>query len=125
MKLNRIRGMRVALAAAVVTLSMGSAFADGGNVLTTGDSTTMGRWYGRAGGLVGSERIEAINKATFAGGGIGITYDKDVAARTNMPRQDAQNGGVGISYDKDVAERTNMPRGEKTQPIKAVGAPRN
>jgi hypothetical protein len=38
-----------------------------------------------------------------------------------MPRQDAANGNVSITYDKDVAERTNMPRGE--QPIKAVGVP--
>jgi len=124
MKLNRVRSIRGALAAAAMTLSMGSAFADAGKV-TTGNSATMDHWYGRAGGLVGADRIEAINKTTFSGAGLGITYDKDVAARTNMPRQDAQNGGVGISYDKDVAERTNMPRGEKTQPIKAVGAPTN
>ena len=124
MKLNRVRSIRGALAAAAMTLSMGSAFADAGKV-TTGNSATMDHWYGRAGGLVGAERIEAINKATLPGGGIGITYDKDVAARTNMPRQDAQNGGVGITYDKDVAERTNMSRGETPQPIKAVGAPTN
>lgn len=123
MKLNRVWSTQVALAAAVAALSIGSTFADGGKVLTTGDSATMDHWYGRAGGLVGSDRIEAINKTTSSGGGIGITYDKDVAGRTNMPRQDAQNGGVGISYDKDVAERTNMPRGEKDQPMKAVGAP--
>jgi hypothetical protein len=120
MKLNLTGDIRIALAAALAVLSIGSAVA-AGEVLRTGDVTTIGQWYGRAGGLVGSDRVEGITKATAGGERVGITYDKDVAARTNMPRQDAENGNVTITYDKDVAERTNMPRGE--QPIKAVGVP--
>ena len=119
MKLNP--SMRMALGATVVALSIGAAFA-GDEVLRTGDSSTMDHWYGRAGGLVGSDRIEAITKATFSAARVGVTYDKDVAARTNMPRQDAGNGNVSITYDKDVAERTNMPRGEKGELTKSVAA---
>jgi hypothetical protein len=122
MKLNRVRSTRVALAAALLALGIGSTFAGDVKVLTTVDGATMGQWYGRAGGLVGAERIEAITKATSPGGPIGITYDKDVAARTNVPRQDAGNGTVGITYDKDVADRTNMSRGEKGAPMNAVSA---
>ena len=120
MQFKSVRNMRLALGATLVALSIGSALG-AGEVLRTGDVTTMGQWYGRAGGLVGSDRVEGITKATAGGERVGITYDKDVAARTNMPRQDAENGNVTITYDKDVAERTNMPRGE--QPIKAVGVP--
>jgi hypothetical protein len=48
-----------------------------------------------------------------SGSKIGISYDADVAARTNMPRGEAAtNGQVGVTYDADVAARTNMPRGQ-------------
>ena len=119
MKLDSVRNMRLALGATLVALSIGSALA-AGDVLRTGDASTMDHWYGRAGGLAGSDRVEGITKATPGGDRVGITYDKDVATRTNMPRQDTGSGDVSITYDKDVAERTNMPRGE--QPIKAVTA---
>lgn len=92
------------------------------DTLHTGDSSTMGKWYGRAGGLVGAERIESLANLPSHGPRIGVTYDTDVAQRTNMPPRDASSDQVGISYDKDVAARTNMPRDEKTQPIQSVGA---
>ena len=103
MKLNRI----VALGIAMASLSIGSALA-GGDALKTGDSHNLDKWYGRAGGLVGSDRVEAIGKAT--GDRVGVLYDKDVAKRTNMPREDVDKSAIGITYDKDVASRTNMQR---------------
>jgi hypothetical protein len=81
----------------------------------------MGQWYGNAGGLQGSDRVTLLGKATSGGKGVGITFDKDVAQRTNMQRDSAPSGQAGIAYDKDVAERTNMPRGQKSAPIQEAG----
>ena len=39
-----------------------------------------------------------------------ITFDKDVAARTNMQRPDGDSSTLGVSFDQDVASRTNMGR---------------
>jgi hypothetical protein len=103
MKLTRIATLGVAVA----LLSAGSAFA-GGETLKTGDVNNMDKWYGHAGGLVGADRIEAIGKAT--GDRVGVSYDQDVAKRTNMPREGVGKSDIGITYDKDVASRTNMPR---------------
>ena len=49
-----------------------------------------------------------------------MTYDKDVAARTNMSTNRSNAASVGISYDKDVAARTNMPRGSEPEPIQSA-----
>jgi len=97
----------VVLGIAVGMLGIGNAFAEG-ETLRTGDSQRMEKWYGRAGGLVGADRIEAIGNATSDR--VGISYDQDVAKRTNMPREGAGKNEVGITYDKDVANRTNMQR---------------
>jgi hypothetical protein len=118
MKLNL--KSQAALAAAIGALSIGSALA-GGNTLSTGNVDSVGQWHGRAGGLVGSDRVMAIGKASSDSNQVGITYDKDVAQRTNMPRDSANSGNIGITYDKDVAARTNMSRGEQPEPIKAAG----
>ena len=121
MKLNSNLKSRTALAVAIGVLSIGTALA-GGNTLSTGNVDSMGgQWYGRAGGLVGSDRVMAIGKASSDRNQVGITYDKDVAQRTNMQRDSADNGNIGITYDKDVAARTNMSRGEQPEPIKAAG----
>lgn len=121
MKLHSSLKTQAAVAATIGLLSIGSAVA-GGDTLSTGNVDSMGQWYGRAGGLAGSDRVMAIGKASAGGNQISITYDKDVAQRTNMHRDSADSGNVGIAYDKDVAARTNMPRGEKSEPIKAAGA---
>ncbi len=107
--------VQVAVAAAIGALSIGSAIA-GGDVLKSGDVDQMSQWYGNAGGLQGSDRVMVLGKATSAGKEVGITYDKDVAQRTNMQRDSAPSGTAGIAYDKDVAERTNLPRGQKSAP---------
>ena len=43
-------------------------------------------------------------------GNVKITFDKDVAARTNMQRPDGDTSQLGVSFDQDVANRTNMGR---------------
>jgi hypothetical protein len=123
MELKRIAHTCFGLGAALVAVSIGSAVM-AADILTAADPASMGQWYGRAGGLVGSDRVVAIAKGAKVGNPVRITYDKDVAERTNMHRQETANGVVTIIYDKDVAARTNMPRGDNTeQPTRAVGVP--
>lgn len=43
-------------------------------------------------------------------GNVKITFDKDVAARTNMQRPDGDSSTLGVSFDQEVANRTNMGR---------------
>lgn len=88
------------------------------NVVTSGDIDAMSHWYGQGGGLVGSDRVSGLHTGTTK---VGVAYDADVAARTNLPRGQATNSDVGVSYDADVAARTNMPRGESAAPSKAAG----
>jgi len=106
-----------ATAIAVALLTAGSVMAD--ETLKTGDSHNMDKWYGRAGGLAGSDRVEVLGKAT--GDRVGVSYDQDVAKRTNMPREGAGNSDIGITYDKDVANRTNMQR--DLPPTQSAGTP--
>ena len=125
MKFSFDGNVRTALGVILVALSVGSAAA-GNDTVGTSDPESFGHSYGRAGGLVGADRITALGKATSKQ--VGIAYDKDVAERTNLPRGDAKDGTVGIAYDKDVVERTNMQRAAKPDPaVKAVGvdAPRS
>jgi hypothetical protein len=90
-----------------------------GPTLKSGNISQTGMWYGRAGGLVGSDRVVHL-EGNAANTEIAVTYDKDVAARTNMAVDREGNAPVTISYDKDVAERTNMPRGAEAQPIQSA-----
>jgi hypothetical protein len=106
--------VQAVVAAGICALSIGAAFA-GGDTLRTGDVDTMGQWYGRAGGLTDSDRVTVLGKPASGNQQVGITYDKDVAQRTNMQRESASSKDIGIAYDKDVAERTNLPRSEKPQ----------
>jgi len=78
-------------------------------VVTSGDLGTVDKWYGRAGGLTDTDRVGALKAGSTK---VGVSYDADVTARTNMPRAQGTNSDVGVSYDADVAARTNMPRGE-------------
>ena len=112
--------VQLAAAAAIGVLSIGSAVA-GGEVLRSGDVDQMGHWYGNAGGLQGSDRVQFLGKSAIENRQVGVAYDKDVAQRTNMPRESASSKDVGIAYDKDVAERTNLPRSEKSTPIQTTG----
>jgi hypothetical protein len=107
--------------AAAAALAAGTAIGDDSQTVKSSNVDSMSKWYGRAGGLVGTDRVSA---ARTSGTKIGITYDKDVAERTNMAREPVDGKSVGISYDKDVAERTNLPRGQTVpEPAKAAVAP--
>lgn len=106
--------IQAAATAAFCVLSIGTAFA-GGDALRTGDVDQMSHWYGNAGGLQGSDRVTFLGKTATGNEKVGITYDKDVAQRTNMQREAASSKEIGITYDKDVAERTNLPRSDKPQ----------
>ena len=106
-KLQWKTNMTLFALAAAATLTAGTAIGDDSQVLNSGDVESMSKWYGRAGGLVESDRVSA---ARASGAKVGITYDKDVAERTNMTREPADGKSIGISYDKDVAERTHMTR---------------
>ena len=77
-------------------------------VVTSGNLNTIDKWYGRAGGLTDADRVTGLATGSSR---VGISYDADVAARTNMPRSEATGGQVGVAYDADVAARTNMQRG--------------
>jgi opacity protein-like surface antigen len=123
MKLNSRGKARIALAAAVAALSTGGVMADS-DVVTATNPESIGQGYGRAGGLVGSDRVMAIGKTGAGSKAIGVAYDKDVAERTNMKREDAPDSVLGVTYDKDVVERTNMQRAAKPAPAtKSVGVP--
>jgi hypothetical protein len=102
--------------AAAAALSVNAYAAD---LVTSTDSDTIAKSYGRAGGLAGSDRVSGLQAGSAQ---IGVTYDADVAMRTNMPRAQGARQTVGVSYDADVAARTNMPRAAGIQtPHKAAG----
>ena len=108
----------------VIALALAGGFATdaalaAGSTLKSGNLSQVGIWYGRAGGLVGPDRVAHL-EGDAANTEIAVTYDKDVAARTNMATDRESNAPVTISYDKDVAERTNMPRGVEPQPIQSA-----
>jgi hypothetical protein len=112
------------LASALVAAAMlaaPAAFADS-TTLTSGNLSTVDHWYGRAGGLIGVDRLAAVPSAV-TNPGITITYDRDVAQRTNMPLDRSSGAGVTVTYDRDVAARTNMGRSHDAEPVQAAGIP--
>ena len=133
MRVERVSSIRMALSMIVATLSIGGALAAvalaavalaagalaAGDTLRTRDFQTMGEWYGRAGGLVGSDRVRLIGRSSTEQ--VGIWYDQEVAKRTNMPRDEVGKSEISITYDKDVANRTNMQR--DVPPVQSAGAP--
>jgi hypothetical protein len=49
-------------------------------------------------------------------GKVKVTYDKEVAARTNMPsREGTDPGNLTVTFDPAYTERTNMQRPVETQ----------
>lgn len=105
--------------AAIATAAALGFNAYAADTVTSSSEATIAKSYGRAGGLVGADRVSGLQAGNTQ---IGIAYDADVAARTNMPRAEAGNASVGVAYDADVAARTNMPRGAGVQPAhKAAG----
>jgi len=103
--------------AAAAALCATAAFAEP-NTLSASDVSTMGKWYGRAGGPVGADRITALNRGNAA---VTVTYDAEIAARTNMPLDRATGWQVTITYDREIAARTNMGRATEQEPVTAAG----
>ena len=110
------KNVRVALLLTAAVLAGGAiqSFADE-PMLRSSDTTQIPYFYGRAGGLVGSDRVTVPGKAPWGGAQVGVTHDKDIATRTNMGRSQDEKAGVGVTYDEDVAARTNMGRGQKEE----------
>jgi hypothetical protein len=93
--------------AAGLGLSVGAAHA--ADVVKSGDVTSMAHWYGRAGGLVGSDRVMELATYAALGPPTSVAYDHEVAERTNLPRDQASEGQITAVPDEDIAQRTNMP----------------
>jgi hypothetical protein len=110
--------LSVSIVAAAAALSVGVASAQS-DAVKSNDAGTIGKSYGRAGGLVGSDRVQGLRPHGSASAPLGVSWDAEVAARTNMPIDRTRDAGVGVTYDQAVAERTNMPRG--TSPVQAAG----
>jgi opacity protein-like surface antigen len=91
-------------AIAVAAALSGSAYA--ADIVSTGDLSSVDKWYGRAGGLAGSDRVSQLHTGDTK---VGVIFDQDVAARTNMHREQTP-AQVGVTWDRDVAARTNMQR---------------
>jgi len=92
--------------------------ASAAEVVTSSSADTIAKSYGRAGGLTDADRVSWLQVGTAR---VGVAYDADVAARTNMQRTQSDNGTVGVTYDADVAARTNMQRARVEPPSKAAG----
>ena len=61
--------------------------------------------------------VGAVTAAAISGSGyaadlneVRVTFDQDVAARTNMQRTPGDTSALGVTFDQDVAKRTNMQR---------------
>ena len=102
----------VAAAMAVTSLTTPAQARQGppnlGNVMS-GRVKDMDHWFGRAGGLVGPERVARLRSGDRKP--VVVTYDRSVEARTNMPAQHAksQHQHVLTTWDEGVAKRTHMP----------------
>jgi hypothetical protein len=108
--------LRTTLAVSALALAAGFTNMALAQDVRSTDQQTIEHWYGRAGGLTGSERITGL---TAGNRPIGITYDQEVAARTNMSIDRATGRNVGVVYDEEVATRTNMQRGTSKPVIAA------
>jgi len=97
--------MRTLLSAIALATALGGT-AGAADIVSGGDLRSVDKWYGRAGGLTGSDRVGALSTGDAK---VGVIFDQDVAARTNMRREQGSSQ-VGVAWDRDVAERTNMPR---------------
>jgi hypothetical protein len=104
--------------AATALLSINAVFAADGGIVGSNDLQNIDKWYGRAGGLTGSDRVSGLTGPSKP---LGVSWDQDVAARTNMSVNRDGNATVGVSYDADVAARTNMGRGTPDPAVKAAG----
>ena len=64
----------------------------------TGNSGMIAKWYGRAGGLVGSDVVREVNAPQQAEKSVQVSFSPDWAAWTNMPRSEGNVGPVTDSF---------------------------
>jgi hypothetical protein len=112
MKSIHVSTSAAALALAVMLSLTSKAVHPEGPVLKSSNPNQFDHWYGRAGGTTGTNRIDTLNEATFPPPNVSLSYDKDIAERTNMQREGVDNTEIGIAYDKGIAARTNMGRSQ-------------
>lgn len=108
--MNNLKSKLAVLAVALGALAAATPALAAGDVLKSSTVEQISHSYGRAGGLVGADRI-AYLAGNQGNPQVSITYDKDVAERTNMPRDQASNGPIAITQDPEVISRTNMGAG--------------
>jgi len=84
---------RAAVVAAMIIAGLCST-SIGAATVRSGDPDEMAKWYGNAGGLVGSDAVS--KPATPAGSAptVGVSYSDALAGFTNMPRSQAKVGPV-------------------------------
>lgn len=75
--------------------------------------------YGRAGGLVGTERVQHLSAGKAP---LSVSYDRDIAARTGMATDRATGKPMSVYYDEGYAARTNMSKGKAAR---VAGSPAN
>ena len=119
-RIMKLRNKLIASALAVTAaLTISTAFAADGGVVGSSDLQNIDKWYGRAGGLTGSDSVSGLTARSKP---LGVSWDQDVASRTNMSvNRDTSDAKVGVTYDADVAARTNMGRGTPEPATKAAG----
>ena len=100
--------IRTLLAVSALALAAGLTNVAIAQDVRSTDDQTIAQTYGRAGGLTGSDRVTGL---TAGHRPVGVTYDRDVAERTNMSTDRANGAGVGVVYDEEYVGRTNMQRG--------------
>ena len=64
----------------------------------TGNTDAMAQWYGRAGGLVGSDVVSESKARQQGGQAVQVSFSPALAEWTNMPRNQAQVGPVTDSF---------------------------
>ena len=85
----------VVLTAAFVLSSLTSAIAA---EVHTGNSDAMPQWFGRAGGLVGSDVVTQFKAQQETSQPVQVSFSPAVAEWTNMARGEAQVGPVTDSF---------------------------
>ena len=78
-----------------------------------GNGDAMDHWYGRAGGLSGSDIVTEPHAWLKGGAAVAVGYSEALAEWTNMPRKDANVGPVTDSLGGDQSQ---TPSASSPQP---------
>ena len=97
--------------AATAALSINTAFAADGGTVGSSDLQNIDKWYGRAGGLIGSDRVSGLTAPSKA---LGVSWDQDVASRTNMSvnrdtrPMSGRSRAAGVASRPDASSRKRL-----------------